>query len=92
MILIVVLTPFICLALIKVSKDRLQATVLSISALIIASIIDYNLSSDFHAHNPLGNMTGSFMMLLIGGPLILVGLSFKKQKPKQSKKNENSER
>lgn len=84
----IILAPVICLAVIKVSKDRLQASYLVIFAFITLSFLDSTFSEPTHTHNPLGGMTGSFLMLVTTGPIILVALSFKKQTKK--KKNEES--
>ena len=62
------------------SKDRLHATLYCVLIFIIASIVGYNLSGPTHAHNPLGQMSGNVLMIVVGGPIVLLALCFKKQK------------
>jgi hypothetical protein len=71
-------------------KEKMLGFLGSVGTLIILSILDSNFSGEHHAHNPLGSMTGTYLMLLFTGPIILLVLFIKKSPPTKKKKKQKS--
>ena len=72
MSLLILMSPLISIMIFIITPTLRQAFFYSIGLCLFLSGIDFWMDVPTHAHNPLGRLSGTFMLFVFNAPVILV--------------------